>query len=512
MISAVCIITTTNKGKKKMNQSVEQYIESRGISLEQATKLGITQAEDRHGNWIKIPFYHNGEVVNNKYRCVDEKKFSQDSGGEQIFYNYDCITDPELRDLPLVIVEGELDVLSVIESGYARVVSVPSGAPGQQVENLETSDKYNFFDHAANDLEAYVSEIVLAVDNDRNGKALQQDLAILIGRAKCKYITYPKTRADQAVRCKDLNEVLQEYGTRGVEKTLATAQWLDVSGIHSIDDIPPQPERESYKLDKMGFDLNIRTRDFTVVTGIPNHGKSTFVDAMVFFLVKEHGLNVFMASFETHPRDDHLRKMLTWYYKRDINHMSESELAEGIDWVRKHFMFMTVSESDEESGISLEDYKARAKAAIVRHNAKILILDPWNELDHKKRKQESTTEYTGRAIRELKAFARRNNVHLIVVAHPTKMPKMMDGKIEPPNLYSIADSANWYNKCDIGIVVHKATDMITMIDIQKTKHWDDIGRPEKKHFFFAPLTYDYSPAPSPEELEEASKQPPQFGK
>jgi twinkle protein len=511
MILVGCIILTTKTKERKQMTSVEQYIESRGLSVEEAAKRGIVQA-DRPGNWIKIPYFQGGEVVNNKYRCVDEKKFSQDAGGEQIFYNYDCITDPSLKDQPLIIVEGEFDVLAVIEAGYTRVVSVPAGAPGQQVENLETSDKYNFFDNAANDLANHVGEIILAVDNDKNGKALQQDLAILIGRAKCKFITYPKTKADNSIRCKDLNEVLQNYGSMGVVKTIGTAQWLDVSGIHAIDEIPPQPDRESYPINPLGFNIKIRTRDFTVVTGVPNPGKSTFVDTVIFYLTKEYGLNVFMASFETHPKDDHLRKMLTWYYKREIRHMSEDELAEGMAWVKNHFMFMTVSEADEENGISLEDYKARARAAIVRHNAKILVLDPWNELDHKKRKNESTTEYTGRAIRELKAFARRNNVHLIVVAHPTKMPKLMDGKIEPPNLYSIADSANWYNKSDIGIVVHKADETTTMVDIQKTKHWEDIGRPEKKYFFFDPLRYEYTPSPSPEEKAEAYGDKRFFGK
>lgn len=489
-------------------KSVEQYMTHRGLDVECAVKMGISletsQSEKRPGEWLRIPFYKGGEVVNNKYRSLNEKRFQQDTGGSQVFYNYDVITDVTLEDYPLVIVEGEFDALAAIQSGIPRVVSVPAGA--SIVQDLENSDKYNFYDDAANDIAAHVKEVIIAVDNDTNGKAMQQDLAILIGRAKCKYVTYPMKRSETEVRCKDLNDVLQEWGEYGVQKTFSddNVKWFDVSGVHDIDGIPPQAERVSWAINPLGFDLKIRTRDFTVVTGIPNHGKSTFIDVLVFKLIKQYGLNVFFASMETHPVDDHLRKMQTWYHSKAIQHQSPEEQEEAKDWVRKHFQFMVVSEADEEAGISLESFKQRALTAIVRHGVKIIVLDPWNELDHKKRRDESTTEYVGRAIRELKAFAKRNNVHLIVAAHPTKMQRNRDtGELEPPGLYNIADSAKWYDKCDIGIIIHKCDKSTTMIDIQKTKHWDDIGRPATKYFFFDPERYEYSPAPSPEEKAEA---------
>jgi twinkle protein len=65
------------------------------------------------------------------------------------------------------------------------------------------------------------------------------------------------------------------------------------------------------------------------------------------------------------------------------------------------------------------------------------------------------TEYVGRAIKALKRFARKFQVHLIVIAHPTKSTKDGDGKYRMPTLYDISDSANWYNKCDLGIIVHR---------------------------------------------------------
>jgi twinkle protein len=47
-----------------------------------------------------------------------------------------------------------------------------------------------------------------------------------------------------------------------------------------------------------------------------------------------------------------------------------------------------------------------------------------------------------------------------------------------PTLYSISDSAHWYNKCDAGIIVHKGGPSGSIIWVQKTRYHDEIGRPE----------------------------------
>jgi hypothetical protein len=68
---------------------------------------------------------------------------------------------------------------------------------------------------------------------------------------------------------------------------------------------------------------------------------------------------------------------------------------------------------------------------------------------------ESETEYIGRAIRTLKRFAKAFQVHICVVAHPTKSVKDGDGNYKMPTLYDINGSANWYNKADLGVIVHR---------------------------------------------------------
>ena len=56
------------------------------------------------------------------------------------------------------------------------------------------------------------------------------------------------------------------------------------------------------------------------------------------------------------------------------------------------------------------------------------------------------------------------------MAHPTKMPKNKDGVIEAPTLYDISGSANFNNKADFGIVVHRnRLENTVEVQVQKVK-------------------------------------------
>jgi twinkle protein len=105
------------------------------------------------------------------------------------------------------------------------------------------------------------------------------------------------------------------------------------------------------------------------------------------------------------------------------------------------------------------------------------VIDPWNELEHDRRQNETETEYIGRAIRRLKRFAKSFQVHVAVVAHPTKSVKDADGNYKMPTLYDISGSSNWYNKADLGVIVHRVNEDDTIIKVQKSRYHDILGTP-----------------------------------
>ena len=135
---------------------------------------------------------------------------------------------------------------------------------------------------------------------------------------------------------------------------------------------------------------------------------------------------------------------------------------------------------NEETETSLDWLLETMAAAVHRFDPHICVVDPWNELEHVRPRDMTQTEYTGWAIRTLKRFAKLHRVHIIVVAHPAKMQRKQDGKYPCPSLYDIADSAHWYNKPDLGIVIWREganPSLPTNIMVAKSRYHAEIGRP-----------------------------------
>jgi len=139
--------------------------------------------------------------------------------------------------------------------------------------------------------------------------------------------------------------------------------------------------------------------------------------------------------------------------------------------------------------VTLDYVLERIETAAVRYGAKLVVVDPWNELDHDRDRHESETEYTGKAIKELKYLAKRLQIALIVVAHPSKPHP--GSRLKCPTPYDISGSAHWYNKPDVCIAVWRDVDRDgnfkgtnTEIRVQKSRYWNSIGRPGTVKLWF----------------------------
>jgi len=92
---------------------------------------------------------------------------------------------------------------------------------------------------------------------------------------------------------------------------------------------------------------------------------------------------------------------------------------------------------------------------ILRYGITGFIIDPYNFIEHQMERGESETLYVSRVLSKLTKFAKKNNVTIFLIAHPTKPQKNSSGKYLPATLYDIAGSANFANKCDIGISIYR---------------------------------------------------------
>lgn len=428
---------------------------------------------DAAGDLIVFPFWRDGKIVNEKYRGSG-KRFFQKRGGFKCFYNADILADPALQSgqFPLVIVEGEIDLLSVIQAGNPFVVSVPDGAPpalklGEVVPkgvsdiDPDNDNKYEFIYNDWENLKK-IKRIVIAVDNDEPGKRLAEELVRRLGRPRCSFVTYPDG-------CKDFNDLLKAGDLAGINELIEHAKPYPVSGIYTLDELPPEPDIIPVSTGFFRLDSNIKLfyPAFMVVTGFAGGGKTTWTTQMVAHLAALHGWKAAIASFEMR-----IKPFVTNTLGNAYRQMHGLGTPENVDrWINNNFVFLAPEPSDETDSFDIDWLLERAQAAVIRYGIRVLLIDPWNEIEHAVGRRESMTEYIGRSIRALKRFAREFECLVIVVAHP----KGAAANKEPADisLYDVSDSAHFANKADFGIVVARIgglSDTISEVFIRKIRY------------------------------------------
>ena len=407
---------------------------------------------------IQFPYKRNGETVNVKYRD-GEKNFSQVKDAEKIFYGLDDIQGCK----EIIITEGEVDKFSLEEAGFCNVLSVPDGAPAvvkDGVMNPENDAKFSYIWNCRDEL-AEVEKIILAADNDGPGRALTEELARRLGRERCWRVTWPSI--NDAPR-KDANEVLVFDGPGVLREVIDNAKPYPIKSLHDVDAFELEtlalyehgPQR-ALSTGWLALDpyMKIREGELSIVTGLTGVGKSEFVDALMVNLATQYGWRFAVCSFEN-PVPEHISKLAEKHLGQPFwggptPRMGEADLRGAMQWLREHFYFIR---ADDEAP-TIDWLLETAPAAVIRHGVRGLVIDPYNEIEHKRPVGMNETEYVSQILGKVKRFAQAHGCHVWFVAHPAKMYRDKDRKIPVPTLYDISGSANWANKADLGVVVHR---------------------------------------------------------
>lgn len=461
-----------------------QQLQARGLDPELCVRMGLDSSSQLGGS-VAIPYYVGERVVGNKYRTLTPpKRFSQDPGRPKVFYNFSAITDPALADMPLIITEGELDCLSAIQAGYLRTVSVPDGAPAQEQGAEDQGRKYSYIVDALPALKP-IKEIVLATDGDGPGVNLMNDLAVRLGKARCKWLQYPKG-------CKDLGDVLATFGLRGITATIQRAKWWAVNGLATMAGLPPYTEPVPHDIGLPDFSLyKVRPSDLCVVSGISSHGKTAWVTEMACRLSTAHGWRIGYASFENVPQTDMRRALRRWFNAKPPGLQTAEEIALADRWIEDRFVWLSPTEDQD---VTLPWLLECMAAAVVRYGVRMLVIDPFNEIALDRPRDMTQTEYIGYVLIQMRRFARKHNVHLIIVAHPAKLQRNKEGQYPFPSLFDVEESRHWYGKCDSGVIVHQENGGTT-IRLAKSRNHDAVGKPGDAKVKFNTETGRYTAIP-----------------
>ena len=430
--------------KTDIPDKVYKWFKDRGISqtIVDDAKIGYDN------RWIHFPFYKDGEVVNIKSRTAD-KQFRQSKNAEKCFYRFDVMSGMET----IIITEGEMDALSLVEAGYNNVVSVPDGAiaPNSNPSDRKFSYLLSAEEHLMN-----ATTIILAMDNDSSGNAMREELSRRIGREKCYRVNYPEG-------CKDMNEVLIKHGEDRLTEIITDAHPYPIDGVVLIDDVledaidllnTPDTKGLTTGWEALDEYYRISPSEVTIVTGVPNMGKSEWMDALMINLIQDNGWKFGIFSAENFPVKHHLLKLVGKFTNKPFwgnDRMEEATARNSMNILNEHIKFI----GTQEDSVTMESILDQARILNFRYGLNGLVIDPWNTIEHKFRDGENETNYVSRILASLNTFAKIHEIHIWVVAHPRKMESDNNRKPVVPTPYDISGSANFYNKADNCITVHR---------------------------------------------------------
>ena len=447
--------------KTMLKEQTLKWFALRGIGPETLEKMKVTESrewmpqEDGEMNTINFNYYLGGELINTKYRD-GKKNFKLRQGAQKIFYNLDSIIGNDVA----IVVEGEMDALSFIEAGVNNVVSVPNGATTGRHANLD------YLDHAI-DLFEDKQKVILCLDNDEPGQALQQEFIRRLGSEIC----YLADLGD----VKDANEYLLAYGADKLRSVVDEAPQCPLDNVVTVKEMTDELKdfvkngfTPGYQIGLEGFDdiFSTYTGQFITVTGIPSSGKSDFVDRMAVGYNMNYGWKTAFASPENKPNYLHAHKLIRKYWggmpqDQDIDGAKWNEV---IDHVDKNYFFIDMER------YHLDHVLEKGAELVKRKGIKCLVIDPFNKVTMKGVDRARVNEYTQEYIAKIDHFATKYDVLVIVVAHPNKMYKDQNGKVEEPSMYSIKGGGEWYDSSYHGLLVHRDYDAGTVkVKVLKVK-------------------------------------------
>lgn len=274
---------------------VEKYCSLRAISKETIDYCGVKQSSN---GLMMFDFYDENDVLLT-VKCRKPQKYKGGEPKEWYLPNFD--NSPILYNMnkidptrPLVITEGMMDTMAVIESGYKNVVSIPGGT-----ENLK------FIERCYDWLEQF-DKIILWFDNDSPGVKARKEVSARLGTWRVLFVDLPveiEKENNVKQKVKDANEVLYYFGKQKVLDLINNAQEIPIVGVVDLADV------DDFDIEKAsGLYPNIKPINDIVykflfgsvvlVTGVRGSGKSSLINQIFVCESLNQGNDVFMFSGE----------------------------------------------------------------------------------------------------------------------------------------------------------------------------------------------------------------------
>lgn len=464
-----------------LQNQVKSYVQAMKLDPEVMKRTGVMcaymnkkaddgKSEDPHG-CIPVPAiaycnYLDGKIINVKFRSVVlnpitgewSKDFAQESPTKPCApYGIDSINPirPDAGPIrQLIITEGEKDRLTLMSCGFPYVLSIANGAQTNIAESHEAFEEWI----------AQVEEIVICGDTDRPGRTMVKALLnAYTARAKVVHLSGNR---------KDISDVYADFGASEVRRIIQEAEDVAAQDIYDLHQHEPDILEVMMGIYDKGYDVGMGMKTdrifhptsdggLIILTGIPNSGKTDFLNCMMAHLMFQRQKRTAFFSFEKPIKAKHVREIarvaLGVEDTASMDHtMKESEAREVnsqiINYMTEHMV-----DFDTKTRLPDSDYIiAMAERDMRKHGLDFLVIDPYVFIDMTEGGSRATeTEKVRLMLTKLQAWSRTRHVWTIVVAHPRIQYKDGHESFPPLDIYSIAGSAQWANLADFLFTVRR---------------------------------------------------------
>ena len=388
------------------------YFENRGISQETLKKARVLKSA-KTGDLLF--FLTAGQDTKNKAKIVGVKTRSLEKnikcvpGSQSFLLFWELI--PKQHE-SIIITEGEIDALSLMEAGIENVCSIPFG-----VSNIDWIDNQREW------LETK-KEVILWFDNDEAGR---NGVEKAINRLKL--IQGLKISVVNNKFWKDANEVLVNEGINSIIESINECKEKNDTGVIDITQIArfDLNSIERFLTGVKGLDLMLRgfkETEAIVIAGDNASGKTTFVGQVVLNAI-EQNKKVFMYNGEL---SDKLVK--EWIYgqsrtKEDF-YLYEDKLTKQKDWRLKDEAYNLLDERLK-SKIYMNTELKKSDGDLLlkkmqdvydKYNCFVYVIDNLSTLtfDNNKQRHDQLSDF----VSALKDFAKLNRVCVLIINHIVK--------------------------------------------------------------------------------------------
>lgn len=455
----------------ELSEKVISYFEGRSISRGTLDKFMVHGKEEfmpqtgKKERCIVFPYLRDGEIVNAKYRDAN-KNFRLIKDAELVFFGMQTLANRHCA----IIVEGEIDALSVYEAGYGNHYDPVANADGEVVEHelgrwavlsvpngaSKGSQRLEYLDNCS-DYMSTIDEFVIATDNDEAGMSLRDELVRRLGAEKCRIVEYPKQCVIKASEnelrsCKDMNEVLIHFGKNVIKEIIDNSQSIPVDGIYYLDNVFNQMIEKFRKGVTLGdttrfgeFDDYFRWKkgDINIFTGYANAGKTTFLIQLMLAKSIYDGWKWAIFSPENYPANDFYEDLIEMYVGKWITKMTEEEYIDACLFIDLHFFYVYPEWEHD-----LESINEKFRYLILKKGVDGVLIDPFNQLDKTQKAYERDDQYISNTLKDVKRFALLNAVSYNIIMHPKSPSYNQDKSLPVVDMYDIAGGAMTGNKAD----------------------------------------------------------------